>query len=416
MGITSYAYCLDYGEKLTATIQAVGSNDKRHIIINRGTDDGVELGDFAEFRAGANKAVIGNAAAIVVRSDRSEWYIYSSFSSQYLNENDNLLLLSRYGINRPEIANLSKLQSKSILLKAINEAQEKFISEERQKEKDRQSLLYKEYELATYNTLDMPNLNVSIKAAPISLRSPNNQYNINYGIDVKSREKSGEESKYLYNGTYQYRTAAYVYNANQDKYVSSKYWSSHSLDRKKIWGDLDYTSLLQYKREHDLGYYPTRYQFTFGLIGLKYPLFTPTQTGIINKFTVSYLPLFEIYSADKSWVPGNKSAGIVYGKESYWRHNLSLEMEVEISSKWKIEEQLQWRPYYNITHNSIDYNNCDLKNSAVIKYEVYPAVTISYQSNLTWDIRKKRNLQLPSTEWENSFYLHYTFSWQDKKI
>ncbi|MBF0314812.1 MAG: hypothetical protein HQK50_00510 [Oligoflexia bacterium] len=395
------ALALDYYEKINSIV-VTASPDKKQFIIERGAEDGIEVGDVATFYF--NDIVIATAVAIALRNDLSEWVLYRSMRPQYLVENTPLHFVSIYGSQKPHIENLQYWQKKSILLQMYKEIKSRYIDEEKRKEFESRKLLYEKYQLQTYQGLEFPAMGVTFNAAPISFRSPNNERTMSYGVELKNLN----QEKYVYAGQYKYSTLSYTYNANRDKYSISNYASNQTLDRKDLWREqYDYTSLLQYKQERTGVYYPTYYQIDIGPIGIKRN-FLPTEK--IPTLTLAYLPLLQIYSADKREVENTYYYRYTRQKGIYWRHCLLLNIKAQLSERFSLEDAFSWKPLHDFIHSKVDIKDSDLKNTLLLKYEIYPNISLSYANTLTWDIRKKKNLQAASTEWENSFYIFYTMN------
>lgn len=401
-------YSMDYQEKISASIVDVGSK-KTQVILDRGFEDGVEVGDVIKIISEEETLLIGIAVAIYIRPELSEWRFYSTYRPKLLFPNNKVTMESLYGPKKPYFSSLVKWQEESELKKIYLEEREKFLQSEAKDFNSKQNALYEKYQLLNYKEFSIPDFNFGFNASPITFRSPNRDRTLSYGLDLKNIE----QENYVYVGQYKYTGSSYTYNADRNKYSSSTYWFSQSLDKKRWFSNFDYTSLFQYKKERTGTLYPVIFQFSLAPAGIKYS-FLPFSK--VTKLSLSYMPLMEFYSADKKEITGPYSFNTIKVKDTYFRHSLSLEIKIVFSETLQLEDNFSYRPYHDIFQNKYDFDNCDLKNSMMLRYEAYPRISISYINNLSWDIRKKRNLQTASTEWENGFYIQYSIDWTKRKI
>ncbi|MBF0297846.1 MAG: hypothetical protein HQK51_03955 [Oligoflexia bacterium] len=401
------AYSLDRDEKVEGTIVSLTENKKR-IVIDKGLENGVIEGDVA--KGYIDDKYICWAVAVVVREDLSEWAMDKTTNLEYVGENVVISLHSIYDLkNRPKVSNLYILRKESILNKMIDKAKEKYLKVEQEKANKEQKLLNEKYNLKKYKTFELPDMSFGLSISPISIRSPNNEQTISYGVDAKNLNRE----KYVFDGSYKYSTLSYTINAARDKYSTSSTTSTNTFDVKNKWGNLDYSSLYQFKRQQTGTYYPIKSQWSIGPVGIKYR-FRPTTK--VTELSMALVPLLEFYTADSKEYVDSVNYNIVEVKDNYIRFAYNLNLKMDLVEHLKLEDVLFYKPYYDVGKISPDFSNVDFSNKLTLKYEIYPDVSISYVSNLYWDIRKRKNLKEASTEWENGFYVFYTFNVQKGKM
>ncbi|MBF0208183.1 MAG: hypothetical protein HQK53_14995 [Oligoflexia bacterium] len=421
-----FVQALDYRESITAIVIGVSENG-RQFIIDRGGEEGVLVGDVGRIWPAKNEEEAGNAqdaenageaseaginskkeedplfsaVAVHVRHDRSEWVIHNNYQEKPLQKNDTIRILSLYGTQRPRIENLEYWQKRSILKAEIDEEKQEFLEKQKKKVEDVRGILYKKYYLRTYKEFPWPSMGISLNVSPVTYRLPSHDRTLSYGIDVKNLN----QEKYIYNGDYYYSGITNTYNIiTREQYSSSNSRSNHTFDIKELWDPLDYTSLLQYKKERVGTVYTTRYQIDIGPLGIKYSFPKLVPTSSLKSLSISYIPLLEFFSSDDR---NNNFTPPLGAKDIYWRHCLTLSTAINLNNRWSIEEKFTWRPYHSLPGTKLDLRNTDLRNTLAVRFEIYPQLAISYISTFTQDIRRKNILQIPASEWENSFYISY---------
>ncbi|MDB9786988.1 hypothetical protein OAB57_02685, partial [Bacteriovoracaceae bacterium] len=205
---------------------------------------------------------------------------------------------------------------------------------------------------------------------------------------------------------------SYSFNSAGDKYSSSEYDGKIFFENLKYWNDrLSHISLLDLKKERDGDVSPIRYQINFGPIGFKYHF---PKFWNIEDLSLSYIPTYEFYSADRKIFTNSFDYNLIQVKDSYMRHQLHLSGKLILTPKLSIENTTKWRPKYEIASSTLDLSDSNFLQSLQLKYSAYPNISISYRTTMTWDTRKKLYLDLPSTEWENSIYFFYTLQLDTK--
>ena len=86
----------------------------------------------------------------------------------------------------------------------------------------------------------------------------------------------------------------------------------------------------------------------------------------------------------------------------------SLDLCIQVSNSLSISESLFYRPFHSLSNKDLDFEDANVENSLNLSYQANDNVSITYENTYTWDIRKKRIEQQPSSQMRHSFNVSYT--------
>lgn len=393
-------FALDQNEELTAGITNIFAPDIARI--DRGTDDGVRLNDHVKFYR--NGLYIARAVIIHTYNNYSYAKIYRVVD--VISEKDKSLLV--VGINNslvPDYIQASIAAQENfpaeMQVAALNVAKVEKINVAPAK--------VSELKIAEDDARKEPPmiLNTRVYASPISKQSLNDAKNINYGFNISNQDRT----KYEIEGGYNYNTYSQTDPFLKQKASGSFYSSNNSFDINNIYGNWSYFAMMNFKRQRMGVLYPIKSQIDGGLTGVKYKFF---KNQYVSDLSLSYIPVLEYRASEVIEYHFNEetfayTSNKVTKTTNLLRHSFRFRFRARYMD-YELKETFFIKPKQDLANHQAEIKDCDLSNNISFNYYLTQNFQFGYSNQYFYDIRLKRNNNLPSTNMIHTFNLNYNFS------
>lgn len=248
--------------------------------------------------------------------------------------------------------------------------------------------------------------NTRIFASPISKAKLNDAKNINYGFNISNQDKS----KIEFDGGYNYNAYSQADPFLKQRTTGSYYSSNNSLDINNPNGKFSYFAMMNFKRQRMGTIYPIKQQIDGGPAGVKYKFFK----NEFADFSLSYIPVVEYrvqqvqrYEFDETTYETKEFKDDKV--TNFLRHSFRFKMKLRYQ-EWEMRDVYFFKPRHDIANHSFEAKDCDMSNSFDFNYYLTEKFQFGYNNLYSYDIRLKRNNQLPSTNMIHTFNLNYSFT------
>jgi hypothetical protein len=255
----------------------------------------------------------------------------------------------------------------------------------------------------------------SLQASPIKFTRLNNSREIAYGVNINSQNWGKKELAARYNYSTSRSKPAQFGPGSETVVTSSNYNAGVNFDYNKFWGPLTFFMFATFDRQRDGTIYPLRYRWNMGPAGLKWDIY---ESEKITDLSVSYVPVMEFSQQD---VPSTRevccdSFGDPFTEEfidqvknQKSRHSFRMKFAATPIPNLTISNTFWYKPFHDFANKEVDLRDSLLENSFAINYQASETVGVGYQNLYTWDITRKRLLNLPSSNMDHIFTIGYNF-------
>lgn len=394
------AFALDQNEELVAGITNIFAPDIARL--DRGSDDGIRLNDHVKFYR--NGLYLARAVIIQTYNNYSYAKIYRVVD--VISEKDkNLQLVSINNSLVPDYIQGSIARQENFPIEmhvtALNQPQIEKINVAPKK--------VSEMKIAEDETRKSPPmiLNTRVYASPISKQSLNDAKNINYGFMISNQDRT----KYEVEGGYNYNTYSQTDPFTKGKATGSFYSSNNTFDINNVYGNWSYFAMMNFKRQRMGILYPIKNQIDGGLTGIKYKFF---KNQYISDISLSYIPVIEYRQSELMEYHFDEetfeySSKKVVKTTNLLRHSVRFRFRARYMD-YELKETFFIKPKQDFANHHAEIKDCDLSNNITFSYYLTQNFQFSYTNQYFYDIRLKRNNNLPSTNMIHTLNFNYNFS------